>query len=218
MAELELRQDIVKTAQQMVSVGLVCGTSGNVSARYGDGFLITPSAVAYKDMSAKQIVYVGFDGSAHGICKPSSEWRFHKDIYLAKNDAHAIVHCHSPSATALSTLRLPIPAFHYMVAIAGGSSIPCADYATFGSQALSNNILTAMRATQACLMANHGQVVYAESVAKALELAIEVENLANQYAKALQIDSPFILDDEEMQRVLKQFKKYKNNTKDNNKH
>lgn len=203
-----LSLSIVDVAQRMVREGLIKGTSGNVSIRFGDGFLITPSGMDYADMLPNDIVSVGFDGIVRGGGKPSSEWCFHRDIYAERADSGAIVHCHSAFATTLATLRMGIPAFHYMVAIAGGTHIRCADYATFGTQTLSDNILEAIQGHRACLMANHGQVAFGEDINQAFKVAVEVESLSEQYVKALQLGGPVLLNDDEMERVLEKFKTY----------
>ena len=184
--------------------------SGNISARFKDGFLITPSGKKYASLKDKDIVFVSLNGSfdkKKGI--PSSEWKFHQDIYLNKKEAKAIVHAHSTNATAISTHGKGIPAFHYMVAMAGGKDIKCAKYATYGTRELSKNILKALRQRNACLIGNHGQIAFSENLSKAFELAEEVENLSNQYIKALKIGKPKILSSREMSKVLSKAKNYK---------
>jgi len=207
--ELWLRQEIIDTTLAMSGEGLSPGTSGNVSARFGDGFLITPTGMAYDDLIPEDIVFIDDKGApAKGARKPSSEWRFHRSAYAVRQDAKAIVHTHSRFATALACARKPIPAFHYMVAVAGGSDIPLADYATFGTRELADAVASALKDRKACLMANHGQIACGETLDAALGLAREVETLAAQYVAALQIGEQHILDDEEMRRVLKRFKSY----------
>jgi L-fuculose-phosphate aldolase len=206
------RQELIATALEMNRCGVNRGTSGNLSARSGDGMLITPSGVPYDEMCAEDIIYVeerdgaspGFDGPH----KPSSEWRIHRDVYQARPDALAILHAHPVHSTALACLRRPLPAFHYMVAAAGGHDIRCASYATFGSQALSNHVLEALEGRRACLMANHGLLCLGPNLASALALAVEVEQLARSYLHCLAVAEPVILDDSEMDRVLEKFKTY----------
>ena len=175
----------------------------------GTALLITPSGVAYEDLTPRDIVRVRLDdGQAEGALLPSSEWHMHRDIYQAHGGAQAVVHTHSTFATALACRREAIPAFHYMVAVAGGHDIRCADYATFGSQALSDHMLAALRDRTACLLANHGMICFAGSADKALGLAVEVETLARQYWHARQQGEPVILEGAEMDRVLEKFKTY----------
>ena len=205
-----LRSKVIKYAKMLNSKKLSALRSGNISVRYKNGFLITPSGKKYSLLKNKDIVFVSFKGKfdiKKGI--PSSEWRFHQDIYLNKKDAKAIVHAHSNCATAISTHGKIIPAFHYMVAMAGGNDIKCAKYATYGTRKLSNNILKALRNRSACLIGNHGQIAFSEDLAKAFELAEEVENLSNQYINALKIGKPKILSSKEMNKVLSKAKNYK---------
>ena len=210
--EHALRNAVIATALAMNAANINRGKSGNVSARWQapdfDGFLITPTGLPYGDTTPNDIVAVALDGTVAGARLPSSEWRFHRDIYGQRADAAAIVHTHSPRATALACLRLPIPAFHYMVAVAGGNDIRCAPYATFGTQALSDHALVALAARRACLLANHGVIALGASLESALALAIEVENLAEMYAHALQVGTPVVLDDDEMRVVLEKFATY----------
>jgi L-fuculose-phosphate aldolase len=203
--EESLRDAIISTAVAMNAANINRGKSGNVSARWGDGFLVTPSGLRYEETTLDDIVPVALDGAAHGKRVPSSEWRFHRDIYRTRDDARAIVHTHSPFATSLACLRRGIPAFHYMVAAAGGKDIRCAGYATFGTQALSDAALAALEGRRACLLANHGMIALGPSLAAALALAIEVETLAEMYWRALQVGEPVILDDAEMETVLAKF-------------
>ena len=201
---------VIKYAKMLNSKNLSALRSGNISIRYEDGFLITPSGVKYSHLKNEDIVFVSLDGKYNEKKnKPSSEWRFHKDIYLNKKEANAIVHSHSTYATAVSTHGKSIPAFHYMVALAGGNDIKCADYATFGTDELSKNIINALENRKACLMSNHGQVVFDSSLDKAFELAEEVENICHQYINALKIGTPKILSFEEMKIILDKVKDYK---------
>lgn len=203
-----LRKEIIATALKMNSLGINQGTSGNVSARGNDGFFITPSGLAYEDCLSADIVYVEMNGHYESTRAPSSEWRFHRDIYAARDDVQAIVHTHSPMATTLACLHRDIPAFHYMVAVAGGKDIRCAPYATFGTQELSDLAVTALEKRRACLLANHGMIATGASLDKALALAVEVESLSGQYWRCLQVGKPHLIDDDEMDRVLELFRNY----------
>jgi L-fuculose-phosphate aldolase len=205
-----LRSQVIKYAKMLNSKKLSALRSGNISARYKDGFLVTPSGAKYSSLKKKDIVFVSLKGEfdkKKGI--PSSEWRFHQDIYINKVEAKAIVHAHSNYATAISAHGKGIPAFHYMVAMAGGNDIKCAKYATYGTRELSKNILKALGQRNACLIGNHGQIAFSENLSKAFELAEEVENLSNQYIKALKIGKPKILSSKEMSKVLSKAKNYK---------
>ena len=184
--------------------------SGNISSRYKNGFLITPSGKKYSSLKNKDIIFVTLNGyfdKKKGV--PSSEWKFHQDIYKNKKDAKAIVHAHSTNATAVSTHKRGIPAFHYMVAMAGGYDIKCAKYATYGTRDLSKNILKALKGRKACLIANHGQIAFEENLSKAFELAEEVENISLQYITSLKLGKPKILSINEMKKVLSKAKNYK---------
>jgi L-fuculose-phosphate aldolase len=203
-----LRTAIIATARAMNAAGINRGKSGNVSARIDGGFLITPSGLPYADTTVDDIVAVDESGAASGTRKPSSEWRFHRDIYRARKEAAAIVHAHSPFATTLACLDRGIPAFHYMIAMAGGNDIRCAPYATFGTQELSDAALSALDERKACLLAHHGMIAVGESLDRALALAVEVETLAEMYWRALQIREPEVLSDAEMQTVLAKFADY----------
>ena len=208
MDEQALRQEIIATAIAMNARGINRGKSGNVSARTTSGFLVTPTALAYDSMLPGDLVAMNMDGTAHGARAPSSEWRFHRDIYVARTEAQAVVHAHSPFATTLSCLERGIPAFHYMIAVAGGNDIRCAPYATFGTQQLSDQALGALEGRRACLLANHGMIAVGANLADALALAIEVEALAEQYWRALQIGEPRLLSEAEMAVVLEKFRTY----------
>ena len=204
------KSEIIKFSKLLNSRKLSALRSGNISARFKKGFLITPSGKKYSSLKNKDIVYVSLNGKFDkklGI--PSSEWKFHQDIYLKKEEANAIVHSHSTNATALSVHKKPIPAFHYMVALAGGNDIKCANYATYGTRKLSLNILKALKNRKACLISNHGQIAYDDNLSKAFELAEEVENLSLQYITALKIGKPKILSNVEMNKVLAKAKNYK---------
>ncbi len=211
MEHAALRQHLVDAARRMNVLGINQGTSGNLSVRAGDGLLLTPSGVAYESMTPEDVVWMDLDG--HWSCpapgrRPTSEWRFHRDILAARPDAGAVVHTHAMFCTTLACLRREIPPFHYMVAVAGGTDIRCADYATFGTQALSDRALAALSGRKACLLANHGMLALGADLDRALALAVEVETLAAQYWRALQIGRPVLLDDAEMARVLEKFKTY----------
>ena len=208
MNEVALRAAIIATAIEMNDRRINSGKSGNVSARTETGFLITPTGLPYESMRPEDIVRVTLGGVATGPRTPSSEWRFHRDIYVDRPDAGAIVHAHSPFATTLACLGRGIPAFHYMVAVAGGKDIRCAPYATFGTQELSDDALVALSGRRACLLANHGMIAVDASLGNALALAIEVEALAEQYWRALQIGAPNLLSDAEMDIVLDKFRNY----------
>ena len=208
MDEPALREEIIATALAMNACGLNRGHSGNVSARCKDGFLVTPSGLAYDATRARDIVAMNHDGTTRSRLVPSSEWRFHRDIYARRPEVDAVVHAHAPFSTTLACLGRDIPAFHYMVAVAGGKNIRCAPYATFGTQQLSDHALAALDGRQACLLANHGLIAVGRSLRAALALAVEVEALAEQYWRALQIGPPNLLSDAEMERVLAKFETY----------
>ena len=209
MNESQLRLDLVEAARRMNASGLNCGTSGNLSVRSNDGLLVTPSGRDYQTMKPEQIIAMEWSGewrASDSSLKPTSEWRFHRDILAGRPDISAIVHAHPPFATALACLRKDIPAFHYMVAIGGGKIIKCSAYETFGSEALSRAALSALGERKACLLANHGMIACGATIEEALALGFEVEGLAEQYMHALQIGEPAILSDDEMERVLEKFR------------
>ncbi len=206
--EATMQVQVAQAARALAEKGLNRGSSGNVSARVPGGFLITPSGVPYGALRPEQIVRVDMDGRAEGALKPSSEWRMHRDIYETRPAARAVVHTHSDCATALACLEEPIPAFHYMVAVAGGAFIDCAPYAAFGTAELSQNMLRGLGPRRATLLAHHGMICHAESLAAATALAEEVEGLARQYLLARSAGTPKILSDEEMARVLELFRTY----------
>ncbi len=203
---------VIATALAMNARGINRGKSGNVSARLTgdgfDGFIVTPTGLPYEEMEPDDIVPMTLDGDARGSRLPSSEWRFHRDIYRVRPEANAIVHTHAPFATTLACLSRGIPAFHYMVAVAGGRDIRCAPYATFGTQALSDHALAALDGRRACLLAHHGMIAVGTSLPSALALAVEVETLAEIYWRALQIGQPETLADAEMDNVIEKFRTY----------
>ena len=203
-----LAQTLIQTARAMQPAGLNKGTAGNVSVRDGDGFLITPTGLPYDQLTADDIPQLRLDGSYQGQRKPSSEWRFHRDLYATRPEVGAVLHAHSPFAVSLACLRIEIPPFHYMIARFGGDTIRCADYAIFGSEALSTAALAAMQDRKACLLANHGLLVAGRDLSEALALAIELEELCEQYWRACQLGQPVLLNDAEMAAVLEKFAGY----------
>ena len=210
----KLKSEVIRYSKKLNITNLSALRSGNISARVKEkgveGFYITPSGRKYSSLKAKDIVFVSLKGIYDKKKrKPSSEWRFHQDIYVNKKDAKAIVHAHSTCATAVSSHQKNIPAFHYMVAVAGGEDIKCTKYATFGTKNLSSNIIKALKKRSACLIANHGQVAFGDDIVKAFELAQEIENICHQYINALRIGIPKILSTKEMKIVLGKFKNYK---------
>lgn len=207
----ELAAHVLASARGMNACGINRGSAGNVSARCAGGFIITPTGMDHAACEPADMVKLGADGTAEAPFnrrKPSSEWRFHRDIYAAHPAAGAIVHTHSPFATALACQRQGIPSFHYMVARFGGADVRCAGYATFGTQELSDAILQALQDRSACLMAHHGMVVYGHDPAHALALAVELETLCEQYWRALQLGAPKLLAAAEMDAVLAKFAGY----------
>lgn len=211
---LEPRLQVIKTCLKMNASGINQGTSGNVSVRTDKGFLITASGIPYHEMKPRHIVEMDLDGGYLGDFLPSTEWRMHRDIFRHRAEANAIVHTHSIHATALACLRKDIPSFHYMVAVGGGVTIRCSDYAEFGTQALSDTMLKALEGRGACLLANHGQIVFGANLDKALWLAGEVETICHQYWAALQVGTPVILNEAQMTSVLSRFKTYGKQSKD----
>lgn len=209
MSDKALRQEVIETALAMAGSGLSKGTSGNVSVRTDGGCLITPSGVPYDELKAIDIVELDLHGNVlNGDLRPSSEWPFHTAIYRIRPEAGAIVHCHSLYATVVAAHGLCIPAFHYMIALAGGTDIRCAEYATFGTEALSDQVLEAIDGRLACLLAHHGQVAFGSDPAAALQLAEQVEELAAQYWIARQQGDPPLLSDQDMNEVLSKFDDY----------
>jgi L-fuculose-phosphate aldolase len=206
----QLRHKLISTYNDLITIGLNRGTSGNCSVRTDqvNQFLITPSGVPIQKMTPSSIVRMDLDGKVYGDGSPSSEWRFHRDILKQWPDVQAVVHTHSVAATAVSCLRREIPAFHYMVAVSGGDSIRCAPYALFGTQALSESVIDALEDRKACLMANHGVIALGRDLYEAAQIAQEVENLANQFLHAHSAGEPYLLSPAEMTKVLEKFKDY----------
>jgi len=208
MANEDLRREIIDNCLKMNATGLNQGTSGNLSIRLHGGFLITPSGVPYETLVTDDIVYVHMDGRCDHRLPPSSEWRFHRDIMLAKPDVEAIVHAHPTYCTTLAIRGMDIPAIHYMIAVSGGSNVRCAAYRTFGTQELSDAVVAALDGRACCLMANHGMIATGPNMAKAMWVAVELEILAHQYINTLLLGGPNILPDDEIERVLEKFKSY----------
>ena len=216
MKNLDQRNRVIEYSLKLNSTNLSPLRSGNISLRGReddkDGYLITPSGRKYETLKPEDIVFMGLNEEVEkkdSDKNPSSEWRFHRDIYVNKKDAQAIVHAHSPHATAVSSHGKTIPPFHYMIALAGGEDVKCAEYATFGTEELSNNIIKALENRTACLMSNHGQVAFGKNLEEAFELAQEIENICHQYTIALKLGKPKILSFEEMKKVLDKAKNYK---------
>jgi L-fuculose-phosphate aldolase len=208
MNENELRRELVRIANKLDEQGLNRGTSGNLSARFGGGMLITPSGMGAEGLVEDDIVFVHMDGTARGRWQPSSEWLFHRDIYAQRTDAGAVVHTHSVAATALACLRKDIPPFHYMIALMGGDNIRCAQYATFGTQELSNNALLALKDRKACLLSNHGMIAAGKDLEEAFRITVEVETLGEMYLRALQAGEPVLLTAEEFRAAQQRFASY----------
>ena len=219
MKNLKEKQEVIEYSIKLNSTNLSPLRSGNISVRGIqddiEGFFITPSGKKYETLKVEDIVFLSLNEKKDVLSwfnsgkNPSSEWRFHQDIYKNKSKARAIVHAHSPHATAVSAHGKPIPAFHYMIALAGGDDIKCSEYATFGTNELSMNIIRALENRKACLMSNHGQVAFGDDLSKAFELAQEVENICHQYIIALKMGKPKILSFVEMQKILEKVKNYK---------
>ncbi len=204
--DLARRAEMVKTCRRMNESGINQGTSGNISLRHAGGLLITPTSLPYDQMEPEDLVQMAFDGTYEGRRRPSSEWRFHRDILQARPDVDVVLHCHSVYATTLACHHRAIPSFHYMTGVAGGTTIRCAPYATFGTQVLSDNAVEALQDRFACLLGQHGQIALGKTLASALALGIEVETLSRLYVQALALGEPPVLSDEEMGRVLQQMK------------
>lgn len=208
MNETQLRSELVRITKKLDEQGLNRGTSGNASVRYGEGMLITPSGMGAEGLGEDDIVFVNLDGTARGRWQPSSEWLFHRDIFAQREEVGAIVHTHSIASTALACLRKDIPPFHYMIALIGGDNIRCAEYATFGTQALSDNALSALRGRKACLLANHGMIAAGENLDEAYKVTVEVETLSEIYLRALRVSEPVLLSPREFQDAQRRFGAY----------
>ncbi|CAD5371349.1 L-fuculose-1-phosphate aldolase [Rubrivivax sp. A210] len=206
--EFDHRREIIVHGLKMNSSGLSQGTSGNLSVRWSDGMLVTPSGIAYDALQPEDIVFMKLDGSFDHPLAPSSEWRFHRDIYVARPEVNAVVHAHPTHCTALAIQGMEIPAVHYMIASAGGPSIRCASYHTYGTEALSVAAIAALENRSGCLLAHHGMIATGANMAKAMWLAVEMEALAHLYILALQLGKPRILPDEEIARVVAKFAHY----------
>ena len=207
-SEETIRSAMVLGAQLLSALGLNRGSSGNIGVRLQNSFLVTPSGIPAEELLPQMMVEMDFAGEVLGAGKPSSEWRFHRDILAARAEAGAVVHTHSRYATSLACLQRDIPAFHYMIAAAGGDTIRCAPYALFGTQELSDLALQALRERKACLLGNHGMIALGADLKAALALTQEVESLAQQYWTALQLGEPHILSNQQMQAVMEKFKTY----------
>ena len=203
-----LRQQLVAVARRMNGTGLNQGTSGNLSVRIEEGILVTPSSLPYEQMEVGDLVALDLSGQPlkEKQRRPSSEWRLHADVLSCRPEAMAVLHCHPIHATALACHDRGIPAFHYMVAVAGGDEIRCAPYATFGTKALSDNVVNALAQRNACLLARHGMVTLGKDLESALRVAVEVETLARMYLQALQLGEPPLLSMQQMQAVHAQFR------------
>lgn len=206
--EHALREEMVAYGLKLTPSGLSQGTSGNLSIRFEAGFLVTPSGMPYGEITPEDIVFVDMDGRYDHPRRPSSEWRFHRDIYAARPDVGAVVHAHPPCSTALAICRTDIPAIHYMIAVSGGDSIRCCDYYTYGTQELSDAVVRALEGRMACLMANHGMIATGANMEQAMWRAVEVETLARQYTLALQVGKPVMLTDAEVAQSLEKFGNY----------
>jgi L-fuculose-phosphate aldolase len=210
--ELALGRQIIETCRDLERRGLNQGTSGNVSVRLGpgsvDGFLITPTAMPYDVMQPEDMARMSFNGESSGRREPSSEWRFHLDIYRTRPEVGAVIHTHSGYSTTLACLRREIPSFHYMIALFGGSNIRCCEYATYGTQELSNLVLKALEGRSAALMGSHGLVVLGPTLQRALMLTVEAETLAKMYWRAVQMGQPRLLSDPQIAAVREKFATY----------
>jgi L-fuculose-phosphate aldolase len=207
-----LRDAAVAAVRRLDALGMNRGSTGNLSVRVGDGMLITPTGMGANDLRPQDMVWLGWDGSLVGLTsptwQPSSEWHFHQAVYQARPDLHAIVHTHSVHATALACLERALPAFHYMVAVAGGHDVPCVPYHTFGTESLSRVVAEAMAARDACLLAHHGLVTGGATLAHAMKVAVEIESLCETYLKALAVAEPGVLTRAQMDEVIAKFRHY----------
>lgn len=206
--ESEQREQAVAAVRRLDAQGLNRGSTGNLSLRWGEGMLITPTGMGAEELRARDMVWLGWDGALRGDWQPSSEWHFHRAIYLARPELRAVVHVHSVHATALACLRRGLPAFHYMVAVAGGDDVPCVPYHLFGTEALSQAVASAFADRDACLMASHGLVAAGATLPLAMKVVQEVESLCEAYLKALAVGEPALLDRQQMDAVIEKFRSY----------
>jgi len=210
--EARLRDDMSAALRRLDALGLNRGSTGNLSVRIPrdgrDGMLITPTGMGADELRPQDLVWVGDDGEVQGDWQPSSEWPFHRAAYRARADLGAVVHAHAPEATALACLDRLLPAFHYMVAIAGGDDVPLVPYHLFGSEALSQGVAAALARRDACLLAHHGLVAAGATLARAMKVAVEVESLCGMYLKALAVAEPATLSAEDMAAVIEKFRAY----------
>jgi L-fuculose-phosphate aldolase len=213
VASIEKRQSVIDACLAMNALGINQGTSGNISLRDGDGLLITPTSMPYDAMKPEDIVEMHLDGGVTGSGRPSSEWRFHIDILRARPEVNAIVHAHPTYCTTLAIMERGIPPIHYMIAVAGGDTIRCAPYATFGTKELSANAVEALKNRRACLLSHHGMIAVGDSLSYAMWLAVEVETLARQYVNCLQIGEPPLLSPEEIENVMNRMAGYGHNVR-----
>ncbi|ABN76136.1 class II aldolase [Cereibacter sphaeroides] len=202
LSDLAKREEIIRQCLEMNRSGLNQGTSGNISVRHGEGMLITPTSLPYDTLVPEDIVFVSMEGEVRGRHKPSSEWRFHRDILRERADVNAVVHAHPTYCTTLAIMNREIPSIHYMLAVVGGPNIRCAPYAIYGSEELSRNAVEALRDRKACLLEHHGMIAVGKSLAQAMWLAVEVETLARQYHGCLQIGEPRLLSERQIQDVI----------------
>lgn len=210
MKDLDLRNELIRTVLKMNELGINQGTSGNAAVRLEDGFLITPSGMAYEDIMPEDVVFKRIGGdynSPNGLRKPSSEWRFHEDIFVAREDVDAIVHTHGKAVMTIACLRKDVPPFHYMIGVTGGKTIRCAPYETFATQELSDVAVKALEGRKACLLANHGQIAVGGNLKQALSMALEVETLCDVYWRTLIAGGAVLLDDQKMDEALEKFNK-----------
>ncbi len=208
MTESDLRTAMLAALRRLDTAGLNRGSTGNLSHRCGEGLLITPTGMGADDIAPEDLVWLGFDGTRRGRLKPSSEWHFHQALYRARPELHAIVHTHATFATALACLRRELPAFHYMVAVAGGDSVRCAPYRLFGTEALSDAVVEAMHERKACLLATHGMVSAGATLREAMKVMTEIESLCQTYLAALAVGEPALLSGAEMAAVIERFRGY----------
>ena len=203
------KKELVKTTKYLNNKNINRGSSGNLSYRTTNGFMITPSSIPNDKLNEKSCVQMAFDGTYKNKLKPSTEWRIHRDIYLKRKDIFAIIHAHPTFSTAIACMNIDIPSFHYMIAVAGGDNVRCARYATFGTEQLSKNVIKALDKRSACLMANHGLIVGEKNLKFALKLTEEVENLSKQYLQILKSGKkPVLLSKNEMKKNIKKIKDY----------